>query len=59
MVFLGFQQERAGRNFAESFVKKHCFLCFYVEFLANTMCLVGFRHERARVHFVVFFARDY
>ena len=35
------------------------FFGFYVEILANTMCLVGFRHERARVDFVVFFARVY
>ena len=35
------------------------FLGFYVEIIENTMCLVGFRHERARVDFVVFFARDY
>ena len=48
--------QEIGRIFDE---KALGFLGFYVEILANTMCLVGFRHERARVDFVVFFALDY
>ena len=48
---------RAGnlQNYCE---KALGFWGFYVEMLANTMCLVWFWHERARVHFVVFFAQD-
>ena len=34
------------------------FLGFYVEIVENTMCFVGFRQERARIDFVVFFAMD-
>ena len=49
---------RAGnlQNYCE---KALGFWGFYVEMLANKLCLVGFWHERARVHFVVFFAIDY
>ena len=49
-----------GQEFCKFVVKKHwVFEVFMLKLIENTMCLVGFRHERARVDFVVFFARDY
>ena len=49
-----------GQEICRIFVQKALgFLGFYVEIVENTMCLVGFRQERARVDFVVFFAMDY
>ena len=48
MISAGARGQEICRIFGKTAFKKN------VETLANTMCLVGFRHERARVHFVVF-----
>ena len=40
------------------FEKPLGFLCFYVKIVTKTKVLEGFRHARAHVHFVSFFARD-